>query len=344
MNCQVIVVNTAIKNAYSCDLLVIDEIQRIAADTFRQVFDVIQYKLILGLTATFERLDGKHKILEQYCPICDEVPLTECLLNGWVAPYKVYQVLIDVNDIEEYQQYNKEFVEHFGFFSFDWNKVMSCLGPKGFIGRAKLRDEMCPNGTEEQRKQMFQQITFHATAFSRALQKRKAFVNNHPEKIRLAQKIIEARPFSKIITFSNNVKMAESIGMGGKVYTGKTSKKKGRTTIEEFNQCTTGVLHSCQKCNEGVNVKGLSVGIVLGLDSSELKSTQRIGRVCRFESGKEAEMFYLVINNTIECEWARRSLNKQQYINIDEKGLEDVLEGKEPQPYMKKVKQFQFRF
>ena len=344
LNCQVVVINTAIENSYSCDLLVIDEIQRMAADTFRQVFNVVSYKLILGLTATFERLDGKHQILEQYCPVCDNVPLTECLLNGWVAPYKIYKILVDVDDIEEYKQYNKEFVQHFEFFSFDWSKVMSCIGKTGFIARAKLRDEMCPDGSDSERKAVFTQITYHATGFMRALQKRKAFINNHVKKIDIARKIIEARPFSKIITFSNNVKMAESIGMGGKVYTGKVSKKKGRTTIEEFNQCTTGILHSCQKCNEGVNIAGLSVGIVLGLDSSELKSTQRIGRVCRFEPGKQAEMFYIVINDTVECEWCKKALGNQQYITIDEQGLEDVLAYKEPQLYKKKIKDFQFRF
>ena len=46
--------------------------------------------------------------------------------------------------------------------------------------------------------------------------------------------------------------MAESIGMGGKVYTGKVSKKKGRTTIEEFNQLPVGVLHTVKKADEVV--------------------------------------------------------------------------------------------
>ena len=58
------------------------------------------------------------------------------------------------------------------------------------------------------------------------------------------------RPDAKIITFSNNVKMAESIGYG-QVYTGKDSKKKGRITLEEFNLCDSGVINSCAKLNEG---------------------------------------------------------------------------------------------
>lgn len=342
-NCNVQVINTVIKNNWECDLMIIDEIQRVSADTFKEVFNTVNYNYVLGLTATFERLDGKHKLIEKYCPICDNIPITECLINGWVSPYKIYQVIIDVDDIEEYEKYNKQFQVDFEFFGYDFNLAMSLLGPKGFINRAKLRDERCPNGSEEQRKAMFTNITYHATDFMRMIQKRKAFINNHPKKIELTRKIIDARPNSKIVTFSNNVKMAEAIKRG-KVYTGKTSKKKGRTTIEEFNSENTGILCTCFKADEGMDIKGLSVGIVLGTNSSEIKATQRIGRICRFEEGKQAEMFYLIINNTVEVEWFRKANSKQNYITIDEQGLDDILAGREPKPYNKSIKNFTFRY
>ena len=343
LNCNIQVINTVIKNSYNCDILIIDEIQRIAADTFREVFNTVKYQYVLGLTATFERLDGKHKVIEQYCPICDNIPITECQINGWVSPYKVYQVLIDVDDIDTYKQYNKEFQEHFEYFGYDFNLALSLLGPKGFINRAKLRDERCPKGSEQERKNVFQAITYHATAFMRCIQSRKAFINNHPKKIELAQKIIDSYPLAKIVTFSNNVKMAEAIKRG-KVYTGKTSKKKGRTTIEEFNKETSGVLCTCFKADEGMDIKGLSIGIVLGTNSSQIKATQRIGRICRFEEGKEAIMFYLIINNTVESEWFKKANSNQSYVTIDEQGLEDVLAGKEPKPYKKKIRDFTFRY
>ena len=343
LSCSIQVINTVIKNVYTCDLLIIDEIQRVSADTFKEVFNTVNYKYVLGLTATFERLDGKHKLIEQYCPICDNIPITECLINGWVSPYKIYQVLIDVDDIETYKRYNKEFTEHFEFFGYDFNLALSLLGPKGFINRAKLRDERCPHGTEEQRKAMFTSITYHATAFMRCIQARKAFINNHPKKIELARKIIDNRVGSKIVTFSNNVKMAEAIKRGN-VYTGKTSKKKGRTTIEQFNTQQEGVLCTCFKADEGMDIKGLSVGIVLGTNSSEIKATQRIGRICRFEEGKQAEMFYLIINNSVECEWFKKANIKQNYITINEEGLDAVLRGEEPPPYTKPIQNFTFRF
>jgi superfamily II DNA or RNA helicase len=344
LNGQVIIINTAIKNKYITDILVIDECHRSNSTCFRELFKAVQYKYVLGLTATYERLDGlQREVMDKYCPVCITVTLEEALLNEWLSPYTEYQVLISVDDIDEYKKYNKEFVTHFEFFSFDWNKVMSCIGPKGFIARSKLRDEMCPNGTEEQRKQMFQQITFHATGFMRALTKRKAFINNHPKKLELARKIINALPNSKIITFSNNIKMAESIGIGP-VYSGKDSKKKARASLEEFNNQEKGVLNSIKKLCEGADLKGLDTAIMLGIDSSEIRATQSRGRAIRFKQGKHALIFNLIIDDTVETTWFKNSHKNSQYVTIDENGLDDVLNNKEPQPYKKTIKQFQFRF
>ena len=342
-NTEVEIINSVIRHEWSTDILVLDEEHRYAASTFQEVFNKVKYKYILGLTATFERLDGKHELISKYCPVIDTITQAEAHANGWVSDYKEYLVLIDVDDIDTYQKYNKEFVEHYEFFNFDFGLAMSLLGPKGFINRAKLRDERCPNGTEEQRKAMFKAITYHATAFMRCIQKRKAFINNHPKKIEIARRIIEARSDKKIITFSNNIKMAESIG-GGKVYSGKDTKKKGRITLEEFQKGDFTLIHSVAKLNEGADLKGLSVAIILGLDSSETKATQKRGRVIRKENDKVAEIFNIVINDSVELKWFQNSHANQPYITIDEDGLNDILQGKEPKPYVKKIKDFTFRY
>lgn len=344
LSCKVIVINTAIKNRFKCDILVIDEIHRVAADTLRYVFKTVGYRYILGLTATFERLDGKHVLLKKYCPVIDEITLLESQFQGWISNYKEYQVILDVDDIDTYKELEKEYTKHFEFFNFEWDKVIRCLGKDGFMFRAALRDTMCPNGTPEQRKEMFKQITYHATALMSIVRARKDFINNHPKKIEIARKIINARQSAKIITFSNNIKMAESIGMGGKVFSGRDSKKKGRMTIEEFSSHSSGILHTVKKADEGLDVPGLSVAIILGLDSSKIRKTQRIGRVARKEGDKQAEIFTLVIDQTVECAWFKKSNNSDNIITIDENGLDDVLAGRVPKPYTKRIKDFTFRY
>jgi len=123
INTEVRVMMGASKKEYRCDMLVIDEAHRINSEIIANVFKVVTYKLILGLTATFERLDGRHEILAKYAPVCDTITMEEALLNNWISKYKDYVVLIDVDNIDIYKKYNKEFVEHFEFFQFDFNKA-----------------------------------------------------------------------------------------------------------------------------------------------------------------------------------------------------------------------------
>ena len=106
-------------------------------------------------------------------------------------------------------------------------------------------------------------------------------------------------------------------------------RDRNNTIIESFNQQTIGVLSTSKSCDAGVDIKGLSVGIILSGDSSKTRTTQRIGRICRFEQGKLAEMFTLVIKGTIEETWYNNSNSNQQYITIDESQLDIVLSGKE---------------
>ncbi len=345
LNVDVLIINTVVKNKYICNLLILDEEHRYAADLFKKVFDCITYKYILGLTATFERLDGKHVIIEKYCPIVDTISKLECVTNGWVSDYKEYQVLIEVDDISTYESYNQQWIEHFEFFQFDFGLAMSTIGPNGWKGKIALRDSMYKGNDDERKKQILSQINYHSAGFIRTMQQRKSFINNHPKKIEIAKKIIEARQEKKIITFSNNVKMAEAIDNGNFVYTGKTSAKKGRIMIEDFISGKINRIHSCAKLNEGFDVPDISVGIILGFDSSETKSTQRKGRVTRSFEGKQAEVFYIVIKDSIETKWFKNAhKNDKDYITIDEQGLDKVLNGEEPQEYRKKIPELLFRF
>lgn len=276
-NVEVQVINTVIKHEWICDFLVLDECHRFSSDDFSKIFNKVKYRLILGLTATFERLDGKHYIMQRYCPIVDNISFFECLANGWVSEYKEYLVLLDVDDINEYKNFNKEWLEHFEFFQFDWDLAMSMVKPNvGWKNKIDYRDLLYKGDDDGEKKKILAQINYHSVGFTRTMQQRKTFINNHPKKIEIARKIINARSDKKIITFSNNVKMAESIGVG-EVYTGRLSKKRSNTMIEEFNLSETGVLNTCAKANEGLDIRGLSVAIILGTDSSETKARQRRG-------------------------------------------------------------------
>ena len=195
------------------------------------------------------------------------------------------------------------------------------------------------------KKQVLGAINFHSAGFIRTMTARKKFINNHPKKVEIARKIMEARKDSKIITFSNNVTMAEAIENGQNVFTGQTSKKKGRVMVEDFITGNIKSIHSCKRLDEGFDVPDASVAIILGFDSSEIKSTQRRGRVVRKYENKTAEIFYIVINDTQETKWFKNAHSTtKNYITIDENGLDKVLRGESPEPVTQKPKELMFRF
>ena len=280
LNCDVIVINTAIRNNYKCDVLIIDEAHRVPALSFKAVFNTIQYKYIMCLTATLERLDGLESIVLEHCPVVDKVTLLEAEINGWISPYKEYQVMIEVSDIEKYKEMNKKFIYYFGYFNFDFNLAMKCFGKGGFMFRKKLAEKLIIEQRPELRKKLvsekLKEITAYAMAFMKTVQERKTFINNHPKKIEIAKKIINARKGKKIITFSNNIKMASKIGIG-EVYSGRDTKKHGKQVMEDFKENKFKILNTIRKADEGADIPELSVAIILGLDSSSIKSVQRRG-------------------------------------------------------------------
>lgn len=340
MNVEVQIINTIIKNKYDVDLLIIDEIHRIAAPTFLNLFKVVKYKRILGLTATFERLDGKHSTLLHYAPIIDVITVEEAVNNNWLSPYREYKILLDV-DLKEYQEADRSFKEHFSFFTFNFNLAMKCAND--YRARNELSLQLYSGDDKEIRKNINKQIIHHAMGFIRTLHARKNFIYGHPKKIEITNLIIEHRMDKKIITFSPTIKMAEKIKYGSVLHS--KQKNKDRTdSLDSFILADRGVLNSSKALREGIDIPGLNVAIILTGDSSKLNKTQELGRIIRFAPNKEAELFTLVIKGTVDEEWHKKSTGDKKYIILDEKQLMNLLTGKEIVEKKEKETNLMFRF
>lgn len=314
-NCRVEIINSIVKTNWEVDLLICDECHLLPSNQFRKIFDCVKYKLIMCLTGTMERLDGKEVIIKQYAPICDTITMDEAIENGWVSPVREYAVLIDA-DLSDYNDWNQKFNGFFSFFDWDFNQSMQCV--VNVIERRKYAKKM---GISEKI------VMANAMGFMKAMKARKDFVMSHPKKIEIARKILDARKNRKCITFSATIKDAEKLASRGEyILHSKKSKKQNSETIDKFNEITTGVLHSSKAADCGVDVKGLSVGIILSTDSSKIRKTQRNGRICRFEDGKTAELFTLLIKGTQEVNWFRNSVTTS-YQMITEEQLEKILNG-----------------
>lgn len=322
----------ASKHEYECGLLIIDEAHKALAPTLVKLFSNIKFKVILGLTATFERADGRDKILAQYAPPIDTVSLKEAVENGWLSRFVEYKVLIEPSDIEVYEDMNRKFYEHFSYFSYDFSLSMACTTD----WKARMREAQRRAGPGNDWHEINKELLIHAMGFSKALQARKKYIYEHPKKLEIAKLILEHRSDKKCITFSSTIAMAEQLAKTsgiGKVYSAKDTAKKGRQTLEEFKSQEKGTLHSIFKLNEGFNDPKISVGITLGFNSSVNSSKQRLGRVIRANNPDEVkEIFTLVLKGTQDEKWAQNSLSGRDYLVLDEVELRKLLDGKEFTP------------
>lgn len=300
--------------------------------------------MVLGLTATFERLDGMHEAIAKYCPIIDTITVKEATANGWLSEYKEYKVMLDVDDINEYHEWNQQFMNHFAFFNYDFQLAMNCVTDYNI--RNRYAEQMV--GTEDLvlLSNTRKEVAAHAFSWQRALKSRKDFVMNHPKKIEIAELILEHRPNAKAITFNSSITQAEKFKVGCVVHSGNT-KKKNRLTLEEFANVDVGVIHSSKMLNEGLDCPGLNLAIILHNTSSPTERIQKIGRVIRKEEGKQAEVFSLIIKNTMEESWFKKSSKNLASIEINEKELIALLKGEELVNKQEKVQeplQFLFTF
>lgn len=315
-NCRVEIINTVIKKEWDCNLLILDELHVYGALSFSQVFDAVNYDMILGLTATIERLDGKEKLLLEKAPICDQVTVKEAVSNGWLSEFREYVVMLDV-DLTEYNRLNQKFISCFSQMGYDFNVSMKAATDPIF--RAKLAKKLGMKAKD---------LAGVAYSWLSALKGRKAFVQSHPKKFEITKKILEARKDSKCITFSSTIKDSESF-KSGYVLHSKQSKKKNKEVLEAFNKETSGVLHTSRAAEAGMDLKGINTEIILYNNSSKIRHQQVVGRAIRFEPGKIAEIFTLVIKGTMEVTWVNNSMVNSNYIVINEQQLDQVLAGEE---------------
>jgi superfamily II DNA or RNA helicase len=83
------------------DFIIVDEVHHIAASSYRQILNRFEPKILLGLTATPERMDGED-ILKDFCNIiAAEIRLPEALNRKLLCPFQYFGITdsIDLSNV-----------------------------------------------------------------------------------------------------------------------------------------------------------------------------------------------------------------------------------------------------
>lgn len=80
----------------------VDEVHHIAASSYRPILNYFEPKILLGLTATPERMDGEDILLDFCNTIAAEIRLPEALSRKLLCPFQYFGITdsVDLTNVD----------------------------------------------------------------------------------------------------------------------------------------------------------------------------------------------------------------------------------------------------
>lgn len=88
---------------YHCTLLIVDELHEFYTDEGIKILNgtYVKHKYILGLTANYEDINCRYKLIENFLPVVDRIDAEEATREGYISKYIEYNVGVYLTSIEE---------------------------------------------------------------------------------------------------------------------------------------------------------------------------------------------------------------------------------------------------
>lgn len=218
---------------YVTDLLILDEVHLYAAEQFQRVFSRVKYHWLLSLTATIERKDGKHAMLEHKAPIIDSISQKECIEKGWISDIAEINLAIpltqrEVSSLNEVDKMIRSAISKFG----DFNALRDCMN----MGNAKAYAALYyPNDHNDTKAK---ELLIIAVNGFRLVKRRQEFLYKTERKIDAAVELINEFKL-KTIMFSQSTSFADEVAL--RLGSSAVSYHSGIKTTEQLVTTTTVV-------------------------------------------------------------------------------------------------------
>jgi superfamily II DNA or RNA helicase len=248
----------------------------------------------LGLTATPERNDEGEQVLYNLLgPQCYRQDIDQ-MKGDVLAPYIVERVELELDEDEQYAyEHNRELYTSFlreneiNFSNGDgWARFMFMVARQA-------------NGKE---------------AFKAYLEQRR-IARSGRAKLRTIWALLQQHPGARIIVFTADNETAYEIGKTFflPVLTHHTKPAERKEMLTLFRSGEYPVLVTSKVLNEGVDVPEASIGIIVSGSGSIREHVQRLGRILRKASGKQAILYELVSQGTSEFYVSERRREHRAY-------------------------------
>ncbi len=262
-------------------LVIFDECHHLPGETYSLSAMQLIAPYRLGLTATPERADGQHVMLNTLIgKTVYRKEITE-LSGKYLADYETVRLAVSLSqrEIEEYREQRRIYVN---FLSRSGINMSSPQGWNQFI----IQSSRSKAGRE---------------AFN-AYRKQKDIALAAPAKIKLLDSLLKKHRHDRVLVFTQDNKSVYTISKQFLIpaITHQTKVKERSEILSNFNEGTYKAIVTSKVLNEGVNVPEANVGIILSGSGSVTEHIQRLGRILRKSKDKKALLYEIVTENTTE--------------------------------------------
>ena len=275
-------------------LVIFDEVHHLPGEMYSHAAEMSLAPYRLGLTATPERADGRHVLLDTLVgPVVYEKGIRE-LSGDYLADYRVERRQVQMV-AEERVEYDAARTEYQAFLQSKNLRLGSSDGWRNFV--------MLSSRSSDGRRAML------------AYRRHRQLALGTASKLRVLEDVLKAHPRDRVLVFTNDNETVYQISRTFLVpaITHQTRTKERKEILEKFNQGEYLALVTSRVLNEGVNIPEANVAVVLSGSATIREHVQRLGRILRHREGKEAVLYEVISKDTVEDRISQRRRRHEAY-------------------------------
>ncbi|WP_338738373.1 DEAD/DEAH box helicase family protein [Haloplanus salilacus] len=263
-------------------LLVVDEVHHLPAPTYQQIPEMTIAPYRLGLTATYERADGKHEELEELLGTVVYREGVDELAGEYLSEYETLHLSVELTD-EEREQYTEEYQIYRDYVDSHDFDLWKESGYQEFLKRTSYD----PQG----RRALI------------AKQRAEKIARTAEKKLDTLDNLLRRHHDDRTIIFTANNEFAYEISQEFVVpcITHQTETEERTEILERFRTGKYSMLATSQVLDEGIDVPSANVGVILSGSASKRQYAQRLGRILRPTDDRQpARLYEIITEDTME--------------------------------------------
>ena len=272
-------------------LAIYDEVHHLPAPKNAVIPKMLVAPYALGLTATPERPDGGHELLEELVgPVCYRLSARD-LSGTYLAPYELVRIPVELTAHERFEYAQADAVY------------------RDFLSKHRLS----MRSPEDWQRFIMVAATSHSGGREALLaaRRRREIQANALRKVVTLETLLKRHWEDRSIIFTKSVEEVYALSrrflIPGLTY--ETPARERKEILDRFREGKYRAIIASDVLNEGVDVPDANVAIILAGSASQREYVQRLGRILRPgdpAAGKQALLYELVTSETGEEGAARR--------------------------------------